>query len=566
RRVANRNNLNLTFDAHGSWERNLTPAVSSQFVTGLQVYSSTTKRNYGTGTNFPGPGIDVAGAGELQTVNESFLATRQMGVFGQEQLGFKEYLFATVGGRYDKHSAFGENAGGAFYPKVSLSFVPSDVPGWRGFGPVSSLRLRSALGRSGLQPGAFDKFTTFTPLASSSGPGLAPSNLGNPDLKPEVSTELEAGSEIGFWSDRAGIDFTYWHRTVDNVLIARQFEMSGGFRNPQLDNIGQMKAWGLELNGKALVINRPNLQLNLNANAAFLRERITDLGGAPPIKVDYVRYRIYLGEGYAPGSFFGPKVPGACSARPAGKTYTCLNEGEAPLDTNGDGKPDTKDQLLAYLAKPRSGDDVGRGVLAAMDDQADNIPGFYLGKNTPDWSGSFGGDLRVHKRWAINALFTYKFGNYYVHNLTYGFRRSSWRNIAESVRNEAVLLNPASTPEQRYDAAVEFATKLKALSPLDGLNEIEKADYLRFQELGLSYDVPASFLGRFGARSMTLSVKGRNLALFTGYSGVDPEANVVGLTEATTTTNQVSNNFLSGIDGWTLPLPRRVSFSARIGF
>ena len=107
--------------------------------------------------------------------------------------------------------------------------------------------MRGAIGQSGLQPGAFDKFTTFSPLTSELGPGLAPSNLGNPDLKPEKATEWEVGSEIGILNDRAGVEVTYWNRVTRDALYQRQYAPSGGFRAVQLSNIGRIDAHGWEI-------------------------------------------------------------------------------------------------------------------------------------------------------------------------------------------------------------------------------------------------------------------------------------------------------------------------------
>ena len=77
---------------------------------------------------------------------------------------------------------------------------------------------------------------------------MRPSNLGNDALKPEVSTEWEVGAEIGLFNDRASVDVTYWDRKVTDALVARQFPVTGGFTNTQLDNIGEMVARGIELN------------------------------------------------------------------------------------------------------------------------------------------------------------------------------------------------------------------------------------------------------------------------------------------------------------------------------
>jgi TonB-dependent starch-binding outer membrane protein SusC len=198
----------------------------------------------------------VTPAAEIQTATESILETVNGGVFAQWQLGYDDIYFLTGGLRYDKHSAFGEDAEGALYPKISLSAVLSDRQGWDSEF-LSTLQIRTAIGQSGLQPGAFDALTTFSPVNSIRGGGVQPDNLGNPDLKPEVSTEWELGFEAGLFMDRIALDVTYWNRTVTDLLVARQFQPSGGFLSSQLDNLGTMDAWGVEFGVSGNAITRP---------------------------------------------------------------------------------------------------------------------------------------------------------------------------------------------------------------------------------------------------------------------------------------------------------------------
>src|SRR5207237_1978320 len=144
------------------------------FVAGGQGFITKTQEEGSFGEAFPGPGLEVTSAGANQTAFEKFLETVNAGGFAQEQLGYKDYAFLTLGGRYDRNSAFGKTSEGVFYPKASISVMPSAMPGWD-TGPLTSklstLRLRAALGQSGLQPGAFDQFTTFSALNSETGPG-----------------------------------------------------------------------------------------------------------------------------------------------------------------------------------------------------------------------------------------------------------------------------------------------------------------------------------------------------------------------------------------------------------
>ncbi|MFN9575803.1 MAG: TonB-dependent receptor domain-containing protein, partial [Gemmatimonadota bacterium] len=220
----------LTGDLKAAWNRNFTSSISSSFTTGLQVFNTESVINSTVGTNFPGPGIEIVGGGGLnRDIGESSLLQVTGGYYAQEQVGLNDGIFATIGGRYDFSSAFGANAGGIFMPKVSLSIVPSDRRSWRST-TLSTFRVRAAVGEAGRQPGAFDRFTTFSPLVSGLGPGFAPGQLGNQNLRPEISREYEAGFEAGLFNNRAGFDFSWWRRETRDALVAQQFAFSGGFR------------------------------------------------------------------------------------------------------------------------------------------------------------------------------------------------------------------------------------------------------------------------------------------------------------------------------------------------
>jgi hypothetical protein len=60
---------------------------------------------------------------------------------------------------------------------------------------------------------------------------------------------------------------------------------------------------------------------------------------------------------------------------------------------------------------------------------------------------------------------------------------------------------------------------------------IEDASYVKIRELSLRYQIPGAFLESvFGSsvESGTLTLSGRNLHTFTGYTGVDPEVSNFG--------------------------------------
>ncbi len=577
----------ITAEAKATWKRPFGELWSSVFVAGGQGFITKTQEEGSFGQAFPGPGLEVTSAGANQVAFEKFLETVNAGVFGQEQLGYRDYAFFTLGGRYDRNSAFGKTSAGVFYPKASLSVIPSALPGWGGSpltSKLSTLRLRGAIGQSGLQPGAFDKLTTFQPFASELGPGLVTGNLGNPDLRPEVSTEWELGTEIGAVQDRVSLDVTYYRRTTHDALYPRQYAPSGGFTVPlnasspanlQISNVGEIKSGGYDIALNLLPLSRPNVAVKVFVNASWGWAFVTKLGGAPPLKVggSYPRYRNFVAEGYPIGALFGAALPGPCPA-PAGQL--CLNPGELPFDMIGKGAPNTEAELLAFLATPpirrnSAGTIVSYGFSMFNPLLADRSLMHYLGKSTPDWQGTFGTTATLFRNFELNTVFEYKLGNYTITNLTDAFRKSNpviGRNLPQVAQDEATLMNPASTPDQRLAAIKHWAFLYKALSPYDGLNQNENGKFLRFRELSLTYTAPPAWASRvLGARYVSVTAAARNLALWTPYSGVDPEINEYGRGGAGVgDLGGIDQNFGLGIDAFGFALPRRFTLTARLGF
>jgi len=568
----NRTRREITAELKGTWTRPFGTAFQSTFVAGGQGFLTHLDDEGIGGEVFPGPGLEVTSAGLYKGTYERILETVNIGAFAQEQVGYRDFAFATLGARYDRNSAFGKTSEGVWYPKAGLSFIPSALSRWGHSAltsTISTLRLRAAVGQSGLQPGAFDKFTTFSPLPSETGPGLQPDNLGNPNLKPEISTEREVGMEIGLVHDRVAFEATYYRRTTKDALYPRQFPVSGGFTNLQLDNIGEIKGGGWEVSVRALVFNRPGLSVNVFANGAWSWTYVTNLGGAPPLKVggSYPRYRNFVIEGYPVGALFGAKLVQPCTQRPAGASYACLAPGQNPYDVNGDGTFDSDADLLAYLAGPRTLNDLAP-VRVDEDGDGDYLD-HYLGKSYPDWQGSFGANATFLRNFELGALLEYKFGKYTITNLTDAFRNSNagiGRNTPATAEVEATVMNPASTPQQRVDAAKRWL-KLRALTPYDGLNQNENGAFLRWRELSLTYNLPGRWSQQhFGLHSVSVRASVRNLALWTGYTGIDPELNVFGRGAASADLNGIDQNFGDAIDAFGFALPRRFSLAVRFGF
>ena len=546
-----------SMDVKADYALELGSALSLENVAGFQAFQTVQKNIEGSGSQFPGPGLQVLGAlGSPGNPYSSYSEVIEAGFLAQTRIGFEDWLYTTVGVRSDANSAFGADFSTITYPRLNVSYILSNHLGQ--LGPVSTARLRMAWGKAGQQPGAFDQFTTYLPWASEFGPGLAPGNVGDPSLSPEISTEIEMGGEVGLFNDKIAFDFQYWDRTVEDALIQRAYPASGGFYRTQLSNIGQLDASGWEVGVDASLLRNSKVSVDVFGSLSYLEEKIVSLGGAPEQKVggSYPRYRNFLTEGFSPGTYFGAKLN---------------RDDKYPIDINGDGKSDSDSDLLAFFTTGGAGVRSGWNPVMATPTAADVTAGrakgtgaldWNLGKPTPDYTSAFGLKVNYGKSWSVNTLFESRFGNYEVTNLTDAFRKSHsliGRNTPDAADAESRLMNPANAGQGRLDAADDWVRKYLALSPYSGLNTIEDASFVRLRELSVSYSVDRTLAARLGLNSMIIAVSGKNLWMSTNYSGIDPETNAISGNRGGL------NGFLQSIDAFGVPIPRVWNLSIKVG-
>ncbi len=534
----------FTAELRGGWETEIGPFGSS-LTFGSQGFLDEKTTRGGTGQNFAGPGLEVASAASNQTVDESFVRSVNIGTFAQDQLEYRDFVFVTLGGRWDVNSAFGKELTGEFYPKTSFSVIPSDLSGWDS-SLLSTFRIRGAFGESGLQPGQFDQFRTFSGLGSSEGPGIEPDNLGNPNIRPEVSRELEAGIELGLFRDRLAVEATVWDRTTTDALVNRQFAPSAGFESLQLVNIGQLDAQGVDVSVNGTPVRGDDFSVSVFANAAYLNENVTDLGGAPQIKVSggYPRDRQFLTEGHAPGAFFGAKV----------------QDVPIPLDIFNTCTQPTEEEALDFFSEARS---LSSFEVLPVDCGEATLTEQKLGNPTPDWSGSLGGTVTFLEDFELRTVAEFNLGHQH-HDLSGAFRQSNaliGRNTPATARIESTVLDPSSTARERLEAAIDWAKNYRGLAPMSGMNQIWDADWVKLREVSLNYDAP--FAAGLGMRNLSISLRARNVAAWINdeYRGLDPELEA----NARSDSDDVDSNFQLGQEAWRLPIPRRFILAVRAG-
>ncbi|MFL5606028.1 MAG: TonB-dependent receptor domain-containing protein, partial [Gemmatimonadaceae bacterium] len=226
-------------------------------------------------------------------------AVKTLGYYVQEQLALRDRLFLTVAARQDQNSAFGTDFQKILYPKVSLSWIASDEDYFPKLSWLNSFRLRSAYGANGVQPGATAALQTFTPTTVNVAtkdlttgpdlPGLTANTPGNAALKPETSSELEAGFETELVNHRLRLDYTYYRKKTTDALINVPIPSSVGAPVTNLlQNVGSTQNVGHELQANAVLVDLPSVAWDVTVSASRNDNKWLDLGTDPGTGLDRV--------------------------------------------------------------------------------------------------------------------------------------------------------------------------------------------------------------------------------------------------------------------------------------
>jgi len=470
-----------TYDFNSTARFQVTPIASSATSFGIQYYTKHFSSITAEGDYFPAPGLETVGSAAQKTVtNDDYSDNNTLGFYGQEQVGLRERLFLTGAVRVDNNSAFGKDIKWVTYPKASLSWVLHEEPFMRDKLPdvISSLKLRLAYGQSGQQPQVFTALRTLSPVAGPAGTGaLTPLAVGNPDLKPERGVETEAGFDASFLQDRLGLDFTYYHTATKDAILSRGVAPSTGFgASTQFVNAGEILNQGIEMLLKAQIINRENLSWESNLNLSKNSGKVVRLSGKDTtIDLGSVSHRI----GYAPWSFFSYRV---ISAQYDAATQRAIN----PICDDGKGGT-----IACYNAA---------GLIQA--------PKVYLGRTVPAVEGAWSNTVRFFDHFRASGMIDFKAGYKRLDN--------NLRIRCQIFYTCLEYLNPATTDPARLVQMQSNGTLRNFV--------INNARFAKLREISLAYDAPQKYASRLSARTLTLSVAGRNLHTWSPYTGLDPES------------------------------------------
>ena len=192
--------------------------------------------------------IDQAGS---QQATQFRLKQEDSGFFIQEEVNYQDKFILTAGLRGDKSSNNGDANKLYYYPKASLAANLNNFEFLKMSG-VDQLKLRIAYGEAGNFAAFGSLFTSFnsTLIGGIGGTGVNGISLtgvlGNSTIEPERQKELELGFDFRFLKNKVGLEFTYYTKKVDKLILNAANEPSSGF-GTEVVNAGSLENKGIEV-------------------------------------------------------------------------------------------------------------------------------------------------------------------------------------------------------------------------------------------------------------------------------------------------------------------------------
>ena len=441
-------------------------------------------------------------------------------VMGNVDYTLMDKYSVAVSMRGDGSSMVGDAHTWGFFPSVSLSWDMKKESWLRSKQFVTMLKLRTGYGRTGNLGGISAYMTQSTVrqtgvVSVNSSPtvtlGMVRNN--NPDLKWETRSTWNIGADLGLWDNRLVFTAEYYYSKTTDMLYAYDVPVPQFPYDKLLANIGSMSNQGLELGVSITPIQKKDMELNVNINVAWQKNKLLSLSG------EYNGMQMSAAEVTAMGAVSGAGQHGGYNnvvyqivGQPLGVFYLPHCKGIIE-DGNGHYRYDLEDL-----------DHDGNVDLSDGGDR------YIAGQATP--------------KVTLGSNISFRYRDWYLSiqmNGAFGHKIFNGTGLAYT--------NMSSFPDYNV---LQGAPEKNIVDQNVSDYWLESGDYLNIQYLTVGYDIPMK--GKV-VKSLRVSASVNNLATITGYSGLTPLVN-----------SYVVNGTMGIDDKRTYPVYRTYSLGLSIQF
>jgi TonB-linked SusC/RagA family outer membrane protein len=482
---------------------NLADDLEVRIITGHNIFEQEMRRTIVTGTDLVMDDLYRFGNAKSNSPDNYYSLKRLMGVYGDIGFTYKSFLFLNVTGRNDWSSTLPVENNSYFYPSVSSSLLFTEFIPENQVLSFGKLRLSWANVGSDEQPYQLDfqylaantYYSQFSlsgnfphgGIVGVTGPRIYPTA----DLEPQNASTVEVGTDLRFFNNRVGIDFTYYNTQTTNQIISIDIPLSTGYFSRNV-NVGAVSNVGFEADLHLALIRKTggmnwNIDINYNKNTQVVEELSDGL----------TEYQLTAG-------WSGLQIKAA-----PGEEFGLYGTGWKRND-NGD-----------IIINPNTG-------------LREIVPGERFGDIYPDWIMGINNTFSF-KGVDLNFLVDIRQGGVFYSGTVGGLRSTGLavetaENRGQSFIDEGVLdmgdgnYVPNDVPVQSMQ---DFWAHYSSISNTEG--NVFDASYVKLREVRLSYNLPGSVLDNTFISGLRVGVEARNLWIIKDYvPHVDPELNFFG--------------------------------------
>lgn len=460
-------------------------------------------------------------------------------IFGNANVNILDKYLITATVRRDGSSKFINERYGTF-GGVSLGWRLSQENFLKNSSAITDLKLRAGYGVTGNDeansdyPG-FSNFGTsigessydITGSGNSVVAGFQQTSTGNPDLKWETTTMVNAGFDLTLFKN-IDVIFEWYDRRTEDLIYALAQPFTTGTSGALNVNIGSMKNTGVDL--QLNYRGRVNKDFSYTAGVTFSHYKNEVLG------LD-ANANTFVRSG---GSRIGD-LTYSTAGQPLGQFYGFIQEGlwasqdeinRVLFEAPGDAKPGR------FKFKDINGD----GKLDAMDET-------FIGSPHPDFY--YGINLTAnYKNFDFTLYFQGVQGNEILNYVKYFTHTPAFQaNYSKEMLNEAGKTLPV------LDATDNYSNQRSSFYVEDG-------SYFRAKNVQVGYTLPSRTLGKVGLDHVRIYLQAQNLFTATKYSGLDPDVTVDNIQEAYVS----QRDYALGIDRGRYPMARTILFGINAEF
>lgn len=467
-----------------------------------------------TGTTLPSDSFTKIASAAIISAGESS-ETRHTFVSYLARINYKyedKYLLsASI--RTDGSSRFGVNNRYGTFPAVSAGWIINQEEFLKSSSWLSLLKLRGSYGLTGnAEIGDFASRNLYRGVNYAGVGGTRPSQLGDPNLSWENTSNYNVGLDFGFFSDRISGTVEYYKKKTTDLLLNAPIAATNGF-SFITQNIGDMQNRGFEfsLNTRNFV---GEFKWSTSFNISLNRNKVLRLVDDQPI--------------YPGGRFLGRIAVGEPLGYFYGKAYAGVDQ------ANGD--------ALYYIDESRTTTTNDSGLAQNQ----------KLGDPNPKFFGGFGNHFSL-KNFDLDIQAQFVSGND-IYNMAGVFQSANGDYFDNQTIDQLNYWTPTNRntpiPQPRFGEGNGTAPSSRW---------IQDGSYLRIKSVVFSYNVPKAFINKYKLQNLKIFASALNLFTITGYKGYDPEVNTP------SGGSLQSDNIQLGHDFYTPPQARTITFGVNIG-